>query len=240
MDSAYAAAYAELAERHWWWVSRRAALSAELARMGAADGNLRLLEVGCASAANFAALEPFGEVLGLEPKAALLPREAALRAKVTHGALDGSYVCPHPFDRVLLLDVLEHVAKREEFLRHAARLLAPEGRVILTVPAHAWLWTKHDALNEHRLRYSRAQLDQELQAAGLCIERSRFLYQSLVPLKLATRLMEGLLPRRPSLPRVPRPGLNRLLGTFFGLERALLGPLPLPFGSSLLVVARRT
>ena len=54
---------------------------------------------------------------------------------------------PHTFDRVLLLDVLEHVSEREAFLDHALRLLAPEGRMLLTVPAHSWLWTRHDRIN---------------------------------------------------------------------------------------------
>lgn len=240
MDSAYAAAYAELAQRHWWWVSRRAAIRAELARISPADGSLRLLEVGCASAANFAALEPFGDVLGLEPTAALLPQDAGLRTKVTHGALNANYTPPLPFDRVLLLDVLEHVLERVEFLKQAARLLGPQGRVLLTVPAHAWLWTRHDATNEHQLRYSRARLEQELQEAGLRMERSTFLYQGLVLPKLATRLIERLLPDRDGLPQVPPKPMNSLLGTYFGLERRLLGPLGLPFGSSLLVVARQS
>ena len=240
MDKAYAAAYAQLAQHHWWWVSRRSAVSAALARLGAADGRLRLLEVGCASAANFAALEPFGEVLGLEPEAALLPEDADLRARVTHAALDASYAPPHDFDRVLLLDVLEHVQERSAFLQYAARLLAPEGRLLLSVPAHAWLWTRHDTLNQHRLRYSRAQLARELQAAGLRLEHSTFLYQGLVLPKLATRVLEGLLPLSKGLPQVPPQALNSLLTVYFELERTILGPLRLPFGSSLLVIASRS
>ncbi|MFT7678369.1 MAG: SAM-dependent methyltransferase [Planctomycetota bacterium] len=240
MDSAYAAAYAKLAQHHWWWVSRRAAIRAELTRLSAADGSLRLLEVGCAGAANFPTLAPFGEVSGLEPEEQLLPKSETLRAQVTHAPLDQDYTPPHTFDRVLLLDVLEHVSEREAFLDHALRLLAPEGRMLLTVPAHSWLWTRHDRINQHQLRYSRTRLASELQAAGMRIERSTFLYQGLVLPKLATRLIESLLPERSGLPKVPPATINRALAAYFDLERSLLGPLRLPLGSSLLVVASRS
>ena len=59
-----------------------------------------------------------------------------------------------PFDTILMLDVLEHVPNPEQMLGSAKRVLAPDGRIVITVPAFECLWTSHDDLNHHLRRYT--------------------------------------------------------------------------------------
>ena len=59
-----------------------------------------------------------------------------------------------PFDVILALDVVEHVRNPDIMLRQAARLLARDGRMLITTPAFDWLWTSHDRLNHHVKRYT--------------------------------------------------------------------------------------
>lgn len=75
------------------------------------------------------------------------------------------------FDTVLLINVLEHVADPAMALRNVYRCLAPDGRAIVLVPQHPWLYGSLDRALEHRERYTRAGLERSLRAAGFVIER---------------------------------------------------------------------
>ncbi len=234
MDRSLVASYADLAEHHWWWRARRAVLAAELERLARRRPFPRILEVGCASGANLPLFADYGEVRALEPDAALRGKDSRILAR----PLDATYEPDRPFDLVAALDVLEHVQDRATFLAQARRVLSPEGCLLVTVPAHRWLWTRHDEANQHLLRYSKSALRNELETAGFQVSRARLFFPSLVPAKLAVRLVEALKRKKPSEPpRVPAAPWNNLAAGWLRVEDRLLGPLHLPIGSSLLALA---
>jgi hypothetical protein len=138
---------------------------------------------------------------------------------------------------ILLLDVLEHVRAPEELLRRAGGLLTTNGRILVTTPAFNWLWTTHDDLNHHVMRYTAGGMRNTVQRAGLITTESRYLFQSLVVPKLLVRVREALTSASPQVPSIPPPPLNRAIQTWFRREYALAGWLP--FGGSLLTIARR-
>jgi SAM-dependent methyltransferase len=70
------------------------------------------------------------------------------------------------FDTVMLLDVLEHVAEPEAALREAARVLAPGGRLLLTIP---FAYPLHDLPHDYQ-RFTGPGLERRLRAAGLVPE----------------------------------------------------------------------
>ncbi|MCP5477943.1 MAG: methyltransferase domain-containing protein [Rhodanobacteraceae bacterium] len=67
-------------------------------------------------------------------------------------------------------DVLEHVDD-DTGLREMHRILRPGGRLLLTVPAHRWLWSRRDELAGHQRRYSRSLLSKRVRDAGFHIEQ---------------------------------------------------------------------
>ena len=69
------------------------------------------------------------------------------------------------FSTIVLSDVIEHVDDDVGALRVAARLAAPGSRLVITVPAFQFLWSRHDETFEHRRRYSARQLLQVVRAA---------------------------------------------------------------------------
>jgi 2-polyprenyl-3-methyl-5-hydroxy-6-metoxy-1,4-benzoquinol methylase len=134
-----------------------------------------------------------------------------------------------------MLDILEHLREPERLLRYARPMLKPGGRILITVPAFNWLWTKHDDLNHHVCRYTRAQMRNTVMAAGLVVTSSTYLFQSLILPKALIRLKEALLSRPPGVPAIPGRALNDALQTWFRAEYAVARWLP--FGTSLMVVA---
>lgn len=79
-------------------------------------------------------------------------------------------------DCALLMDVLEHVDDDTRLLQGVERVLRPASEVVVTVPAHARLWSAHDEFLGHRRRYDRRQLLGVLQHAGLVVRECFYFY----------------------------------------------------------------
>jgi SAM-dependent methyltransferase len=97
---------------------------------------------------------------------------------------------------ILLLDVLEHVQDPAQMLGELARdRLAAGGRFVITVPAFQPLFSDHDRALKHYRRYSRPELIQLVQGAGLEVMESGYLFASLLLPRAAAVLRERVAPR---------------------------------------------
>ena len=95
------------------------------------------------------------------------------------------------FDRVLLLDVIEHTDDDLGFLRSIVdHLLAEDGVVLVSVPAYASLFSSHDHVLRHRRRYSPAACRRVLEDAGLAVISSGGLFSALLPVRAGQVLLE--------------------------------------------------
>lgn len=73
---------------------------------------------------------------------------------------------PEPFDTVVMLDVLEHIADDVALLRNLGQCLIPGGTLVLKVPAGQWLYGPMDRAIGHYRRYTRRSLAEALSAGG--------------------------------------------------------------------------
>ena len=125
-------------------------------------------------------------------------------------------------------------------MKALASVLAPDGRFLITVPAYRFLWSRHDDLHHHKRRYARGALLNLARDAGLEIEYCSNFNTLLFPALLARRVFGRWRPEAlANDDEMPQPWLNRLLLSIFALERFLLRWAALPFGASLLLIARR-
>jgi len=242
MDSDYGARYRELFQRHWWWRARERVILAALAAHRPAAGWRNVLDVGCGDGLFFdelARLPGVRLVEGVEPGAELVSPDGPHRARIHVAPFDASFDVGRRYSLVVMLDVLEHLPDPAASLRHALSLLEPDGVVLATVPAFLSLWTRHDDLNHHYTRYDQASFRTLAAESGLRIDESRYFFHWTAAAKLATRFKEALLPGEPASPSVPPAPINRALYALSRLEERVLGALPMPFGSSLLVVGGR-
>lgn len=235
MDASYTKAYADLYRRHWWWRVREAILLERIRDLlGNRAHEARILDVGCGAGLFFDALEQFGRVEGIESDPVAVAQSGRWRSRIHTGVVE-TFTSDKPFDVILALDVVEHIRTPAVMLRHAARLLAADGRMVITTPAFNWLWTSHDRLNHHVKRYTAVEMRALIREAGLDPIDTRYLFQSLVVPKLLVRTMEALRPAPPALPKIPPASLNHALETWFRTEHAIAGWLP--FGSSVMSIA---
>jgi SAM-dependent methyltransferase len=188
----------------------------------------RVLDVGAGIGTHTSRLLPLAEeVVALEPdgELATLLRHAHPDLTVVEGdaaTVDG------PFDAILCFNVLEHIAEDEGTLLRFRELLAPEGVLLLLVPAHPALFGSLDRAFGHERRYTKADLEAKLGRAGLATEELRHVN----PAGSLGWLVHARILRREHLPRLGLAVYDRLVPVFRAAESV-----PTPFGLSLWAVA---
>jgi 2-polyprenyl-3-methyl-5-hydroxy-6-metoxy-1,4-benzoquinol methylase len=230
---------AELDSRHWWYRARREILARVIETRVKPPPGARILEIGCGTGHNLEMLAGFGTVDAVEmddaARAVASDRLGRPALMATLPELAG--VETNAYDLVALLDVLEHVEEDRASLASIARRLKPGGKILLTVPAHPWMWSAHDVVNHHKRRYTKAGFRQVIEAAGLKVELLSYFNSLLFPLAAAARLAGRVTGKEDSDDKLPPAPVNKAFEWLFGLERYAVGRVPLPPGVSLVAVA---
>lgn len=233
---------AELDERHWWYRARRKVLASLIARRIALPKDAHILEIGCGTGHNVLMLRQFGTVDAVEidddARAVATKRLDIAVGNAPLPELPG--VAEGAYDLVALLDVLEHVDADREALISIARRLKPGGKLLLTVPAHPWMWSAHDVANHHKRRYTKKTLAAVIDAAGLKIETMSYFNSILFPLAAAVRIKDRLTGKEGSDDALPPKPVNAAFEALFGLEAHAIGRLPFTPGVSIAAVVSAT
>ena len=94
------------------------------------------------------------------------------------------------FDTILMFDVLEHVLNDSDFLDKTVKpLLKDNGRIIMTVPAYQFLFSKHDEELKHYRRYNIKMIKDVCKKTNLKIVKYHYFYASLVFVRVITKLL---------------------------------------------------
>ena len=146
------------------------------------------------------------------------------------------------FDVVAAFDVVEHCADEAPAVAELARVLAPGGRLLLSVPAYQWAWSDHDVRAGHHRRYTRPPArrgGRGRRAAGASGRRTPS--AAVFPFFVAERVAPPAAAapptgRRRRLPEVS-PRADRVLMGLCAAEARVLRRRDLPFGSSVFLAA---
>lgn len=230
----------QVEQGHFWHAPRRRLLMRLVEQQLSASADGDVLDVGCGSGRFVQALRERGhDAYGVDP------HDCAATSNEGWFALGLAESLPFAsgrFTLVTALDSLEHVDDAKA-LHEIARVLRPGGRLVASVPAHDWLWSARDVRAGHLRRYDRARLRQRVHDAGFEITQVSGYQFFLLPLLAASRLWQpGRVARgagtlaEEDWPSAP---LNSVLRLVNDCEVALARWLPMPTGSSLIVVARK-
>lgn len=239
----------EFESSYWWYKGLHHILLDTLGKLPL-DSDARILDAGCGTGQNLANISCriAEDTYGFDVSRHAGPFWA--KRGLHRVCLASINEIPFPretFDAVMSIDVLECDAVDE----HTAygelwRILKPGGYLILVVPAYDWLMTPehHKAVQASR-RYSRSKLAALLKTRPLELIRMTHLFGALLPAIAAYRLGLRYLAKSSDGPptselRPMHPVTNNLLLGVMELERRYLRLWNLPFGSSIMAVARRS
>ncbi|WP_375570102.1 class I SAM-dependent methyltransferase [Seohaeicola saemankumensis] len=246
------------AEKSFWVRSRNRLFGWLVRREVARLCEARLLDVGCGTGdfmrelSGTRGLSLTGSEIylaGLRFARKRLPSLDFVQYDVTEGSLDLK------FDIITAFDVLEHVERDLDGMRNIRAMLSENGVFILSVPQHAFLWSTLDELVHHKRRYSRSLMLEKLRDAGFQPVRVTSYVFTLFPLMLLSRLFDKVNRRRTDRAHdgqnadagqeiesrvVFSAPINWMFDRIMRIDELLvrLG-LSLPFGGTLVVVARR-
>jgi 2-polyprenyl-3-methyl-5-hydroxy-6-metoxy-1,4-benzoquinol methylase len=247
-DPHYFEFYAEIDREHFWFAARREVIKDAIGRHVRDVHHRRLFDIGCGSGGLLQFLSeegvPIAGACDAYRQSLDIVRKRVAEPLVL---IDDGRLPPLGSDYSLLglFDVLEHLDDDEGMLRHLYSALQPGGALVLTVPAHSFLFDEMDELAHHRRRYGRRNLRQSLEAAGFEIRLLSHFMSVLVPPLLVMRVVGRLLygRHRATERRVAEfrivPGINPVLRWILALERWVIRFVSLPFGSSIIAVVAR-
>jgi SAM-dependent methyltransferase len=245
----------KLEDEHFWFSTRNKIIGKLVSQLqtGLAPG-YRVLEVGCGTGNVLRVLERTcknGSVVGMDLFAEGL---VFARQRTKCGLVQGDVQTPPfnvQFDLIGVFDVLEHLPNDMEILSNLSALLAPEGKLILTVPAHMSLWSYFDVASHHCRRYELRELRQKLAQSGYSIDYMTQYMAVIFPLMWLGRRVAAIMARGTNGNEIDAdstasnelkivPVVNSLLKWVLSLETSLLGGRRrLPIGTSILAVVHK-
>lgn len=245
MKKQFAQQYGELEQWHWWFRGRQRILEGVIRRALTGREDLAIASLGCGPAEGLRWLEPFvqphGRVIGVDMDP-LHARRLSPNVEYVTGSLEALPLASGSFDAVLALDVLEHLDDDRAGLCEAARLVKPNGLLLVTVPALPSLWGGQDVVSQHRRRYTRKTLQQIFLGANLPLPQMTYFNTFLLPPVAAIRWARralGLAERARSDFEDNHPGvINDVLSSILKAEARLVRHTTLPIGVSLLATLR--
>jgi predicted TPR repeat methyltransferase len=178
-------------EGRYWWHQTRYRVACDLLRRHRADlQSLAIADVGCGTGGFLRHLR----ALGVRRMAGFDYSANHLRSLEREGIdahpidLEAPFVLERgPYDVIASLDVLEHLENERVFLQASRANLRAGGVLLLTLPAHDFLFSEWDRRLKHFRRYSMRGLRQILDGNGFRVVESSYFFSFVFPLALLRR-----------------------------------------------------
>ena len=232
----------EIQRSHWWFVTKKKIILDMIDRNMSKHEKIRILDIGCGSGLMLTALQEVGETFGMDMSdEAINFSKEIFNGPVKKGLLpDQVPYDENFFNLITALDVIEHVDDDVDALKALRARLTKDGKAVITVPAYMFLWSAFDEMNQHKRRYTLAELRTKLLQSGFTIKKISYYNTFLFPVVYVVRMLNNILGRDgESDMEMPSKPLNFILAKIFGLEKYLLRFINLPFGVSVLAVVSK-
>ncbi len=154
--------HADIEQRHWWFVARRRILRRLVAQVAPRSPQTTIVDVGCGTGANIAALADEYHCVGIDTSAEAveLASQRFPAVRFIAGRAPGDLGELAAQARLFMLtDVLEHIADDYAAFSELLAAASPGCYFLVTVPADESLWSEHDESFGHYRRYDQARLE---------------------------------------------------------------------------------
>ena len=228
---------------HWWYLGMREICLALLRPYIVGRGPFRILDIGCGTGGNLAALTEYGQARGIDPDPLCVDYGRRKGLDCSRGSMLDFEAPQASLDMITLFDVFTQVDRDmcPAALPRIADALVPGGLLAFRDPASPIARGAHDPAASVQYRFTASEVVELLSHAGF--EPLRITYMNTLlfpPIVLGRRMQQWMFPALTAsdVRQTPAP-LNALLLGVLRLEKQLLRITDLPFGVSLFAVARK-
>ena len=226
---------------HWWHRGKRFLVRCLISRHVRGGRDQNVLIVGVGTGFLHRELQDRYRVSGMDLSSISLSysRARGCRSLLSADAEEGLPVQPASVDVIIALDVVEHLARDSSFIKECARVLRPDGRILITVPAFPQMWSLWDEVLDHKCRYTLKTLRDLFQRIPFSINHNSYWNAtSFAPAYLIRKIKKARDDRSSEFFSVSRT-INATLTALLSLEAAISMVFRLPFGLSCVLVATR-
>jgi ubiquinone/menaquinone biosynthesis C-methylase UbiE len=229
---------------HFWFRGFRRFVTPLVAEAALGRADARMLDCGCGTGNNLELLRRFGHAVGIDLTWTGLmfahnrgDRAVAQASATMLPFADASFDIVTSFDVIYALKDADEAAALAEMFR----VLRPGGHLLINVAAMNLLRGNHSVLSAEVRRYSRGMLAERLRKNGFEIRRITYTNATILPIVAAVRLLQRVSGHEESQDEIAIPAtpINAALSAALAIEAVALRAVNMPFGSSLLALARK-
>ncbi len=234
----------QLENSYFWFVARNQILNKVVSEFCNLNSDFNLLDVGCGNGGFSHHLINKCNVIGIDTSETALDYASKRGIKNLHNVIlkDFDKTPYGHINAVTIFDVIEHIEDDKEVVSQIYDVLANDSYVFATVPAYQWLWSKHDEIHMHYRRYSIKNFKKLFQDSGFKIIYTSYFNSLLFIPAVLKRFLDKLTGQDKSndspIDEVS-PLMNKIFTTIFLSERKLIPNVSLPFGLSILIIAKK-
>jgi len=229
----------EAEENHWWFKGIRNIIFSILNKY-IKENNLKILDAGCGTGILLTKLKKFGETTGIDisDNALEFCKQRGL-TDLHKGTIENLPFQENTFDLVTSIDVIYHKEVQSDLkaLQEINRVLKKDGLALIQVAAYNFMYSNHDKFVHTQRRYKKQEIKNKLEQAGFKIEKLTYANTILFPLALIKRLTEHKDSKSELKPLSN--GINNFLANILTLESKIIENVNLPFGLSIIALARK-
>ena len=232
----------ELEDSYWWFLARNVIVRNLIFKFCSLKSGDEVLDVGCGTGGFAKFLSEYYDVLCLDTSSLALEYCSKRGLKKLYNMTLGEFPkSDNNIKAILMLDVVEHIEDDNKVIKEVFDALPSNGYFISTVPSYQWLWSKHDEIHLHYRRYNKNNYNELLLKNGFQIDYSSYYNFLLFFPAVIKRLFDKILKIKDNNKPIDEmtPMMNRIFHKIFSFEEKLLGKISLPFGLSIITIARK-
>jgi SAM-dependent methyltransferase len=231
-------------DNYWWFIARNKILENTVRTFCNLSKSFNLLDVGCGTGGFASLLKDDCNVIGIDTSDIALDYAKKRGLKNLHNC----YL--NQFDKskygkinvITMLDVIEHIEDDYSVVKDAYQILDSGSYMIASVPAYQWLWSRHDEIHMHYRRYTVTRFKKLFKAAGFKVMYTSYFNTILFPPAVLKRFSDKLTggDKKSDAPIDEVPDfINSIFTKLFLLEKSLIPKVTIPFGVSIVLVAKK-
>lgn len=203
-----------------------------------------ILEIGCGAGHFVHLASKMGfSITGVDSDNALLKFARKLYGNKLHlkkQAIEDMPNLKKKVDSIVMIDVLEHIKDDVLVLNQLKRMLKKNGRLIIFVPMHQFLYGERDRQLGHYRRYSVEELTTKLRSAGYSIVTKRY-WNSIgfLPYLIIEKLLNKRIPSSIRSAKKPNPMKKNIQKLIYFWLYYIENNFSFGFGLSYICVAKR-